>query len=462
MAKGTNLQVIKMSKIGTKLFIIILLMSVGGLIAAAFLINSRIDLHFEEYIYLEQEQELQGIKELIENNYQKDNNWENIDELLDNYIHGRRVIIELVETKNNNTIFSNLDSPGYGRRHGEYDRETAESLTIKDNREETAAYLYWALPGQNRFEIEHSSIFLENVNQTVFWIASIMVILTIIVSFLFSRSFTRPLLKMNKLASAITRGNYKQEINIRGNDEISELGKSLNKMSSRLHYLEKIRKESTEDLAHELRTPLSIISSYITGLKDGVLPPDNTTLKEMEEELKRLIRLVNRLEDLAESEQKIINLNPEKINLKSLLEKIISFYRKKADQKNIKIEKKYHGKNFTMMGDKDALKTIIVNLLTNAIKYTTRQGEIIINLSENKETLILKIKNTGVNIPEKDLPYIFTRFYRTDKSRSTKTGGIGLGLTITRKLVRAHKGKISAANKENYTVFTVSLPIEQK
>ena len=462
MEKVINLQVINLSKIGTKLFIIILLMSIGGLLAAALIINYQIDAYFSEYVYQEQVQELQGIKELIENNYQQDDNWTNIQNLLENYIHGRKVIIKLIETNNNEVIFSNLDRRGYGRRQNNFNLEDSNKIPIENEEGIVIANLYWNLPGQNRFDGEQSSLFMKNVNNSIFWIAVSIVILTVIVSFFFSRYFTRPLLKMNKLTSAVAEGNYNHKINVRGNDEISELGQSLNKMTSRLNYLEKTRDESTGDLAHELRTPLSIISNYLTAIKDGVLPGDENTFEEIEEEIKRLLRLVNRLEDLAETEKKILNLNKKIINFKSLLKKVTSLYRKEAEQNQINLNLSFKGDNFKTYGDKDALKTIIVNLLVNAIKYTPENGHIDLRLENKSNSLIFKVKNNGKEIPEKDLPYIFSRFYRTDKSRSKNTGGVGLGLTITRKLVKAHQGKISAKSNNGVTVFTVNLKIASK
>lgn len=452
------MQVIVLNRIRTKLFLLILFMSIGGLGVTALMVNYQVDFHFNEYVQDEQARELQGMKELLESNYQNNLDWSGSQEILKNYIHGRKVIIFLQEVDSGNVIFSNVDSPGYGRRRST-ELERMKRISIYNQEGESAAFLYWELQGQNRFQGEHSNIFLDKVNHSIITVAVLMIILTIIVSLLLSRYFTRPLLKMNKLASAVEGGNYEKRLQIRGNDEISHLGNSLNIMTARLQYLEKVRKESTDDLAHELRTPLTIISGYITAMKDEVLPVDDTTLREMEDEINRLIRLVNRLNELAESEEKILNFKPQKVDFKELLQQTVSFYKKEASQRKLQLNTKIIGDKFVFRGDRDGLKSIIVNLLSNAIKFTPEGGKIDIELKREENKLFFKLKNEGVEIPEKDLPYIFSRFYRGDKSRLEESGGTGLGLTITHKLVRAHQGKITVESKNGVTVFTVVLPI---
>ena len=456
-----------MSKIATKLFLLVFLLSVGGLVIAALFINYQIDHHFDQYVLQEQAEELRGIKELIEKNYHQDNNWENTQNLLNNYIHGRRVLVELIEADTGKVIFSNHEQRGSGRRHTTFEGDTAGSLTIEDitreqNNEQSLAYLSWKLPARNRFESDHSSVFLKNVNRTIFWVAALLIVLSIIISWLFSRYFTKPLLKMNRLTAAVKQGDYQQKVDIKGDDELSQLGNSLNEMVKRLKHLEKTREESTANLAHELRTPLAIISNYVTGLKDGILNPDNTTLKEIEEEISRLKRLVDRLEDLTASGQKLIELQPETFNLKTLINNVVALYKKQAREKEITINTRFTTpddiSDFQFHGDRDAIKSIIINLLTNALKYTPTMGEISLIVNNTEEAVIFKIKDNGIGIPKQDLPYIFSRFYRTDKSRSTDTGGVGLGLTITRQLVRAHNGKIEVDSKPGQTVFTVVLP----
>lgn len=448
-----------MTKIGTKLFIVILVLAVGGLTAAGLLINFQVGSYFREHVFREQQQELYGIKELIEQNIYRDQSWASVVEILENYIHGRRVLLELVDFDSGELIFSNLERRGQSHRQHNFRLQQPEKIVIEDGSGEPAAHLHWELQGQNRFENTDSSYFMANVNSTIIKVAFFVIILTIIVSFFLSRYFTEPLVKMNNLAAGVAEGQYDQKINLNRNDELGELAEVLNKMSSRLDYLEKTREESTSDLAHELRTPLTIISNYLCAMEDGVLPLEKETLIEMKEEINRLLKLVDRLEELAETEEKILNLNKQSVDLQKITQNIISFYKQEAKQKNIELKFLCIGDLFTIKGDQNGLKTIIVNLLSNAVKYTPSEGHITLQLQEKKEKIILEVINSGPGIDKQDLPFIFSRFYRTDKSRSQKSGGAGLGLTITRKLVQAHGGEISAESKPGLTKFSIHFPL---
>ncbi|MCK8825395.1 ATP-binding protein [Fuchsiella alkaliacetigena] len=443
-----------MSKIGYKLFIIISLISIGGLILTLFLVNSQVENHFKEYINQEKREEINKLVDVLEQKYQEEGVLELDENLLDNYISNQNIIFYFTN-KNGELIYTNLRTQG--RRQEDFDLESANQEVLYDQNSNQIAYLYWQLPGRHRVETVQQSRFIENVKQTIFFVAAIIIFISLVVCLLISRHLTSPLLKMNKMAAAIARGDYHLRVKSKGNNEISELGDSLNQMSDRLEYLEKTREESTEDLAHELRTPLAIISNYLTAIKDGIFEADASTIEEMKAELGRLERLVNGLEKFAETEKKLIYSKLEKLNLKNVIKQSVANFRKQAENKGIKLYTSLEDSLF-MRGDSDALKIVFNNLISNAIKYSATGDKVKVKLTKENNMLVIRVIDEGIGIPKKDLPYIFERFYRTDKSRSTKTGGTGLGLAIVRKLVRAHNGEVSAKSEAGQTIFKVSFP----
>ncbi|MEJ6951824.1 sensor histidine kinase [Natronospora cellulosivora (SeqCode)] len=481
-----------MSRIGMKIFLVVLLMSIAGLLITVFFINYGVGVYFSQYLREELDIRIDQLADRLEENVQ-DNQIERIPMLIDEFARNQRMVLYM-ETIDGEVLFSNIDHRGYGRRQDQMMHisdlqpgvKGIDMLTIKDEDGNDFAYLFWELAGQHRHATEQSSLFLSNVNRTLLIVTLFMVLLASFISLFLSRYITLPLIKMNNLATKVAEGDYKQKVEIRKGDEFAELGDSLNKMTARLDYLNRLREESVGDLAHELRTPLAIVSNYLMAIRDGVLKNDESTFQEMELELARLQRLVNRLEDLAEIDKKILNLDKEKIDLKELLDSLVCFYSQEAERKNIDFSTCFIEKDVFIEGDYDSLKTIFMNLLSNAFKYTSSDGKVSLelylqnnkklcnsdrigirencildldNIEDDGDKVIVKIIDTGIGISKNELPYIFSRFYRTDKSRSSQTGGTGLGLTIVKKLLKAHGGKIYVDSKETVnegsTVFTL-------
>ncbi len=467
MGPAINLLVKLMSKIGWKVFIIIFLMSVGSLLFTLFLLNYSIEGHFQDYISQEREQEMIELKEFLEDSYAQYGDWQLDRQLLNRYIADDRILIYLADSQGNR-IYSNLrqmEQRSHGRMgESDFSFEQAKELTLFDNGN-IIGYLYWKFEqdgsathrrmGQESLSEEDFN-FLADVNRTLYIVAIVMAIISIIVGLLLSRYITNPLVKMNKMASSIAKRDYDVQIDISGNDELAQLGDSFNQMAERLSYLEKLRKESVSDLAHELRTPVAIIKNYLTAIKDGIFEAKKEIISELQEELSRLEYLVNGLEQLSEAEQKLLTLDKEELNIKAILNKTINSFKLEAKKREIELIFNCEAKQekFFYRGDKDSLKTIFNNLLSNAIKYSYQGEDVIVELIK-EESIIIKVKNKGVSIPQKELPYIFERFYRTDKSRSTKTGGTGLGLAVTKDLVKAHEGKIKAESNQSLTTFTL-------
>ena len=333
---------------------------------------------------------------------------------------------------------------------------------ILDNNNQTFAYLYWRLPPQQNLNNEQGKIFVEKMNRIILITALIVIILTIIISLIFSKYLTVPILKMKYFANKVAEGDFRHKLDIRANDELTDLGNSLNKMTKKLNHLNKIRKKSTSDLAHELRTPLTSMKSYLEGIEDGVLKPDQETITELTEELERLVQLVNRLASLNDAERKKVYMDKEKIDINELLFNIIQKFNKKAQKENIDITNNFDNDNkLIVYTDGESLEIIFNNLISNAIKYTKNGGYIKIRSKIENEFVLIEIEDNGVGIKDEDLPYIFERFYRADSSRSKEIKGTGIGLAVVKELVEALSGEIEVESNEKGSIFKIYLPLEK-
>lgn len=303
--------------------------------------------------------------------------------------------------------------------------------------------------------------FFHDMNKVIIIIAIISIGSIIIISFIISRSISNPILKVSKMAKDIEKGNYKDNINYKSDiDEVDELINSINKLGYELSEQENLRKRLTTDMAHELRTPLTSIKGHLDLIIAGIWEPSKERLISINEEVARITKLVEGLRNLAKFDSEKNKLEKEKINIKELITNIAYNYEVKALEKNIKID--YDLEDRYIYIDKRQFSQVIINLLSNAIKYTNINGNIKIKNYIKDSNINISIKDNGIGIPEKDINYIFERFYRVDESRSKETGGIGVGLTISKSIVKLHSGDITVNSEiDKGTEFIIKLPIEK-
>jgi len=464
-----------MSRIGKKIAIVMVLIAVSGLLFVSFYLNYRLNENFNEFLYNERVERIEEIETLIENRFEAGNSWEQIENIIIDLKFTSGFDYLITDTQEN-ILFSNIQgkrmnmssnighSPMGGRNDSINLKNQIENFNkvSLDNNEQTFGYLYWRLPPQQNINNEQGQIFVEKMNRVIIITAIIIIILTIIISLIFSKYLTVPILKMNKFANKVAEGDFENELEIRANDELTELGNSLNEMTKKLDHLNKIRKKSTADLAHELRTPLTTIKSYLEGIEDGILKADQKTISEINEELERLVLLVNRLGSLTDAERKKVYIEKEKIEVNKLLTNIIQKFTKKAQKKNVEIIKDLdYEKDFLIYTDGESLEIIFNNLISNAVKYNKNGGYVKITSKLEKDYLVIKIEDDGIGIKEKDIPYIFERFYRADSSRSKETKGTGIGLAVVKELIEALSGKIEVESGESGSIFTIYLPHEK-
>jgi len=301
--------------------------------------------------------------------------------------------------------------------------------------------------------------FLDALNRILFGTGVISLLISVIVGFMFAKRLSRPILRTVAVTKKIADGDYTERVEEQNSEkEVSELIESINHLAESLEAQESLRRQLTSDVAHELRTPLTTVQTHIEALIEGVWQPTKERLQSCYDEMTRISSLVSDLEKLAKLESGNLQLNITEFSLRELCDRILSNFETELKTKNQQVL--IHGNCPDICADRDRISQVVINLLSNAVKYTPPDGRIEISLSETENSAVIKVKDNGTGIAEDELPFIFERFYRADKSRDRRTGGSGIGLAIVKSIVMAHGGTVSVeSHLDEGSCFTVTLPI---
>jgi signal transduction histidine kinase len=274
-----------------------------------------------------------------------------------------------------------------------------------------------------------------------------------------SSTFLKPIYAIQDNAKYIEDGEFRKVMDVETRTlELDSLSHSINDMALRLEQQERIRKRMTADIAHELRTPLATLNSHIEAFLDGVWEPTPDRLVIIQDEITRLTKLIRDLGDLSTFENEQARLDLKEVQLSPLLENIIESFEPLFIGKGISLEKEI-ADSLSILGDTDRLNQVFINVISNALKYTDKGGTVFVGLQKEAQDVVVTVRDNGMGIRKEDLPFVFERFYRGDRSRSRETGGKGIGLTITKALVEAHQGTIRIASAETGgTTVTIRFP----
>jgi histidine kinase len=286
-------------------------------------------------------------------------------------------------------------------------------------------------------------------------------LVAVVLSLYTSRRIVRPIQALVQASQRIAGGDYHHRIGVPGEDELSVLARAFNHMSETLERLERRRLEAIGDLAHELRTPLSSIKSLMEGLVDGVLAAEPATFVSVQREVARLQRLVHALEELArvEAGQSPLELRP--VNLAALLRAAADRLHPQFEDKDIRLHVDVPYGLPPVRADAGRLLQVLLNLLGNALRYTPSGGQVTVHSCHEGAQMVIRVHDTGIGIAAEHLPYLCERFYRVDKSRTSASGGSGIGLTIAKHLVEAHGGRLWATSPGpgQGSTFAFTLPL---
>lgn len=306
----------------------------------------------------------------------------------------------------------------------------------------------------------------------------IVFIVIILLSFYYSKIIANPLIKMNRVTKKMANFDFSEKLPISTEDEIGSLSSSINSLSvnlkdriDKLHVantklqqdiekerqLEKTRKEFISGVSHELKTPLSVIRSFAEGIKDGVSKDTSYYTDVILEETDNMNRLIVEMLELAKLESGTYKLELENFSIGELIQQVYSKLSFSIEEKNLQVELAFDSTIY-VQANRNRIEQVVVNLLSNAIRYTPAGEQVKVAVSEYEETVKVEIENNGAPIPEESLDKIWDRFYRIDASRSRHTGGTGLGLSIVKNILELHHANYGVYNKENGVVFYFHLP----
>ncbi len=304
--------------------------------------------------------------------------------------------------------------------------------------------------------------FLLHTNQALILAALGGAALAVLLGLLLARTITRPVRDLTYAASALAAGKLNQQVQVRSKDELGELTRAFNKMSADLDHANQLRKQMTADIAHDLRTPLAVISGYLEGLKDGIIKPSPKRFTAMYDEARYLQRLVEDLRTLSLADAGELSINRQPVQPRELVERLVNAFQNQAEKNQVALKASVEAGLPEIQMDPERMQQALGNLVSNALRYTPAGGEISIRARREADALLLEVTDTGSGISAEALPHIFERFYRADEAR--QESGSGLGLAITRSLVELQGGTITAesAGEGKGSRFTVAFALKER
>ena len=301
--------------------------------------------------------------------------------------------------------------------------------------------------------------YIETTNKAMMYASLGAISLAIILGLIFTQTLLRPLSKLSTALSNMEQGELHQIVETNSDDELGEVIQGFNQMSAALTSANARRDQMTADIAHELRSPLTVINGYIEAMQDGSLEITKERLAIVQDEVNLLNRLVDDMRTLALADSGQLIIQRAEVDIKNVFDHLANAYQLIADSQKLQLSFVNYGYK-SLFADEDRLIQVVSNLLNNAFRHTDPGGQIMVksyNLSDG--STVIEVEDTGEGIPAEDLPYVFNRFYRADNSRQTKKGESGLGLSIVKAIIDAHNGQVDVASEIGKgSTFTVTFP----
>lgn len=305
--------------------------------------------------------------------------------------------------------------------------------------------------------------FIERSNRAVLEATLIAVAIAVVLAVILSRTMARPLRQLTRAAQNMASGDLEQEVEVRSKDELGELAAAFNQMSLEVSRANKQRRQMTADIAHDLRTPLTVIAGYIESMRDGVLKPTPQRLSLIYNEIERLEALVNDLRLLSQVDAGELPIHPQSISPQTVLERAALPFQHRAEQNQISIQLHAPEDLPDLNLDEARMMQVLSNLIINAFQFTPAGGQITMSAELNNGAVCFSVSDTGQGIPPEELNLVFDRFYRVDSSRQDAGGGSGLGLAIVKALVEAQGGRVAVESVVGEgTTFRIVFPVSPR
>jgi len=435
-------------------FAVIILVTVGTIYL---FVSERISVEMENYKKISVQYSSSQIRYRLYLFYIDNKNWEGVQSVVEDTadVSGTRIILVAA----NGTVVG--DSRGKEFLGTNYTDSSESPIELTWNKELVGrAYIIpdptarvWAVP------------FLRlsaSINRSLLLGGSLAIAIALLLTFVLSRRMTSPIGALAKAARRLGRGDLSQRVELQGEGEVAALAQAFNSMAADLEHAEQLRRNLVADVAHELRTPLSNIQGYLEAIRDRVMKPDAATIRSLNEEAALLSRLVDELQELSLAEAGELKLVYQAEDIAKLVKQAVTPWQPQLTAKEISLSLDLPDNLPLVNIDWQRVNQVLHNLLENAVAHTGKGGTINVAATTQGDWVEVCVSDTGEGIPAEDLPNIFERFYRVDKSRARVTGGSGLGLTIAKRLVEAHGGTITVQSKLGKgSRFSLTLPIAE-
>lgn len=431
------------NSIAVKLILAFLVTSLISLVFVGVLTRTLTNATFQRYLNAQDENR---VVEIFANYYARNNSWVGVRQTIDRRYTG---MIPFTLYNTNGRVI--------------YGKENAPKLRDEDQRPievDGKIVGYLLVPEINTRNQPSGDAFLNQLDNIFSYSIVGSAVIALLLGLLLSRYLTRPIRELTVATRALAEGETAQLVPVRSNDELGELADSFNRMNQQLARSMEQRRQMTADIAHELRTPLSIIIGHADGIHDGVLPLSMETVEIIRDEATRLEGLVEDLRTLSLSDAGELSLTKEPLSPATLLNDAKQLFSVRALQKKITLNVAVDESLPIIQADPARMMQVLGNILENAIRHTPEHGEISLRASQRDNAIQISVQDTGEGLPANAAAHIFDRFYRVDPSRQRGSGGSGLGLAISKSIIEGHGGKIWAESEQGrgLTVY-ISLPI---
>jgi len=312
--------------------------------------------------------------------------------------------------------------------------------------------------------MEQVTRILQKISDTYLFVSVLAVLIAVFVMSIVARYHSKPLRDMAKVANDFGHGNLdaRVQVDTKSSDEVQDLALAFNNMASSLQQSEYQRQEFVANVSHELKTPMTTISGFVDGMLDGTIPPERHKhyMQLVSDETKRLSRLVRSMLDISRlQDQDIPEEKKSRFDLQELAGQVLITFEQKIEGKNLNVDVDFPGHPTYTRAGPDYITQVIYNLLDNAVKFCPQGGTLGMKIKAGSSKLYVSISNEGETIPQAELPLVFERFHKLDKSRSQNRDGWGLGLYIVKTIVCRHGEDISVTSQNGVTTFTFTLPL---
>jgi len=429
--------------------ILVVLIAIG---VTAFVATRRTEGEFQRYVEKRSPLDDRRMGYILARFYEEHGNWEDVQDEIKNLAHisGQQVVL----ADANGQIIA--DSAGRLVGQSVEARWPRPAAIVSQN----GAPVGTAYLDPLKQPPDPAASFIQAVNRSVLFGALAAGLAAVIVTLFVSGRILRPVEHLTAAAEQMSQGDLSVRVPVESHDELGQLAIAFNSMAGSIANQEQLRRNMVGDVAHELRTPLTNLRGYLEAVRDGLIPADTALVDSLYEETMLLTRLVADLHELAQAEAGQLNLVREPAALPDVVEQAVQILRPQADVKSVALSVDLAPDLPEVDIDRERIGQVLRNLMNNALAHTPSGGEIGISAKQDGGFVSIAVRDTGEGISPDDLPHVFDRFYRADRSRARQTGGYGLGLAIVRQLVLAHGGTIAVESEPGKgSTFTFTAPV---